>query len=76
MPDHTLDARHLNCPLPILKTKRALDKVEVGETLTVLATDPGSPDDFIAFADSRGHTLIEQTTSPDGSFRFVLRREN
>mgnify|MGYP001819585046 CR=1 FL=1 len=75
MADKSLDARNLNCPLPILKTKRALDGVEIGGTLEVLATDPGSPDDFVAFADSTGHTLLEQSSDAAGVFRFVLRRE-
>lgn len=75
MPDKTLDARNLACPLPILKTKRAIDAVAVGQTLEVLATDPGSPDDFVAFAESTGHSLLEQDEAADGSFRFLLRRE-
>ena len=75
MPEKTLDARNLNCPLPILKTKRAIDSLAVGQILEVLATDPGSPDDFVGFADSTGHTLLEQGTDKDGAFRFLLRRE-
>lgn len=75
MPDKMLDARNLNCPLPILKTKRAIDGLEIGGILEVLATDPGSLDDFRAFAESTGHTLLEQSTDQNGVFRFVLRRE-
>ena len=75
MANKVLDARNLNCPLPILKTKRALGEVKVGGTLEVLATDPGSPEDFVAFADSTGHTLVEQSEDGTGVFRFVLRRE-
>ena len=75
MADKVLDARNLNCPLPILKTKRALGDVRVGGTLEVLATDPGSPDDFVAFADSTGNTLLEQSDDGTGVFRFLLRRE-
>ena len=75
MADKVLDARNLNCPLPILKTKRALSDVSVGGTLEVLATDPGSPDDFVAFADSTGNTLIEHSKDEAGVFRFLLRRE-
>lgn len=75
MADKVLDARHLNCPLPILKTKRALDRLHVGGTLEVLATDPGSPDDFAAFAHSTGHTLLEQSCDRTGAFRFLIRRE-
>jgi len=75
MADKTLDARNLNCPLPILKTKRAIDSIPVGGTLEVLATDPGSPDDFVAFADSTGNSLLENSRDDAGVFRFVLRRE-
>ncbi len=75
MTNKVLDARNLNCPLPILKTKRALGEVSVGGTLEVLATDPGSPDDFLAFADSTGHTLVEHSEDGTGVFRFLLRRK-
>jgi tRNA 2-thiouridine synthesizing protein A len=76
MADKTLDARNLNCPIPILKTKRAMDSIAIGGTLEVLATDPGSPDDFVAFAESTGNSLIEQSLDNNGVFRFVLRRED
>jgi tRNA 2-thiouridine synthesizing protein A len=76
MADQVLDARHLRCPLPIMKTKRAIDGLAVGATLEVLATDPGAPDDFIAFAEATGHTLVSHETGDDGVFRFLLRREH
>jgi len=75
MPEKILDARNLACPLPILKTKRAIDGISVGATLEVFATDPGSPDDFTAFAESTGHTLLEAGEDANGAFRFLLRRE-
>ena len=75
IPDKTLDARNLTCPLPILKTKRALNDVAVGGLLEVLTTDPGSVDDFIAFADSTGNTLLHHSRCGNGNFRFLLRRE-
>ena len=75
MADKVLDARNFDCPIPILKTKRALGDVEIGGTLEVLATDPGSPDDFVAFAESTGNTLLEQNEDGAGGFRFLLRRE-
>lgn len=75
MSDQTLDARNLACPLPILKTKRAIDRLTPGETLEVLTTDPGSPDDFVAFAQSTGHTLLQNSRDDSGVFRFLLRRE-
>ena len=72
--DRTLDARNLNCPLPILKSKRALNDVPVGGILEVLATDPGSPDDFVAFCDSTGNELVAQDVDATGAFRFLIRR--
>ena len=75
MADRTLDARHLKCPLPILKSKRALADVPVDGTLEVLATDPGSPDDFVAFCDSTGNELLDSGIADDGAFRFIIRRK-
>jgi tRNA 2-thiouridine synthesizing protein A len=75
MADKTLDARNLNCPLPILKSKRALSDVPVGGILEVLATDNGAPDDFVAFCDSTGNTLVEQATLDGGVYRFLIRRD-
>jgi tRNA 2-thiouridine synthesizing protein A len=71
--DKTLDARNLNCPLPILKAKKAIAEVAVGGTLEVLATDPGSVPDFKAFCEAGGHTLVEQGESA-GVYRFLIRR--
>ena len=76
MADQILDATGLNCPLPILKAKKALRSIAEGGTLEVLATDPNSPTDFSAFADSTGNTLLEQSVDDNGVFRFVLRRES
>ena len=73
MADKTLDTRGLTCPLPILKAKKAIGSVPVGGTLEVLATDPGSRDDFVVFARTTGHDLIEDGED-GGVFRFVLRR--
>ena len=72
-PDQELDTRGLNCPLPILKAKKALSSMESGQLLKVLATDPGSVRDFQAFARQTGHTLVEQT-SGEREFVHVLRR--
>jgi tRNA 2-thiouridine synthesizing protein A len=73
MADKTLDTRGLTCPLPILKAKKAIGTVPVGGTLEVLATDPGSREDFVVFARTTGHDLIEEGED-GGVFRFVLRR--
>ncbi|MGI9524356.1 MAG: sulfurtransferase TusA family protein [Hyphomicrobiaceae bacterium] len=74
MVDKTLDVRGLQCPLPILKTKRALASVGVGGLLEVLTTDPGSPDDFVAFCESTGNQLVAQSRSGQDEFRFIIRR--
>ena len=68
-----IDTRGLNCPLPILKAKKALSTMESGQLLKVLATDPGSVRDFQAFARQTGHTLVEQT-STDAQYVHVLKR--
>ena len=74
MADQTLDAKGLNCPLPILKAKKAIMALPVGGTLEVFATDPGAVKDFAAFSRTTGHELIEQ--SVDGNvYRFVLKRK-
>ncbi len=68
-----VDTRGLNCPLPILKAKKALTDMAAGELLRVVATDPGSLRDFQAFARQTGHELVEQTTVGD-EFIHVLKR--
>jgi tRNA 2-thiouridine synthesizing protein A len=68
-----LDTRGLNCPLPILKAKKALTEMHSGELLKVVATDPGSIRDFQAFAKQTGNELVEQQTL-DKEFVHVLRR--
>ena len=74
MADQTLDAKGLNCPLPILKAKKALTAMAPGTTLEVLATDPGAVKDFQAFSRTTGHELIESTVEGN-VFRFVLKRK-
>ena len=72
MADHTLDAKGLNCPLPILKARKALKEVPAGGTPEILATDPGSVADFEAFCRQTGNELAEQ--SQDGDvYRFVIK---
>ena len=68
-----LDTRGLNCPLPILKAKKALADMESGELLKVLATDAGSLRDFQAFAKQTGNELVEQQTVGE-EYVHVLRR--
>ena len=71
-PDHVLDAKGLNCPLPILKAKKALNDVPTGGLLLVLATDPGSVADFEAFCRTTGNELIE-SKSEDGVYSFLIK---
>jgi tRNA 2-thiouridine synthesizing protein A len=71
--DVELDTRGLNCPLPILKAKKALTAMESGQVLKVVSTDTGSLRDFAAFAKQTGNELLSQTT--EGSdFIHVLKR--
>jgi tRNA 2-thiouridine synthesizing protein A len=73
MADETLDAKGLNCPLPILKAKKALSAMAGGQTLEILATDPGSVKDFEAFCRTTGNKLVEH--SADGSvYRFIIEK--
>lgn len=69
-----VDARGLNCPLPILKAKKALAELQSGDVLKVLATDPGSMRDFQAFARQTGNELVEQQTVGDEFIHFLRRR--
>ncbi len=71
--DTELDTRGLNCPLPILKAKKALSAMESGQTLRVVSTDAGSVRDFQAFARQTGNELVEQLTA-GADFIHVLRR--
>ncbi len=69
-----LDARGLNCPLPILKTKKALADMVSGEVLKVMATDPGSVRDFQAFSKQTGNDLL-QHSDENKEFVFFMRRK-
>ncbi len=72
MAEHLLDAKGLNCPLPILKAKKALKDVPTGEVLQVLSTDPGSMADFEAFCRTTGNELVESKTE-GGVYTFLIR---
>ena len=69
-----LDTRGLNCPLPILKAKKALADMDSGQVLKVRATDPGSLRDFQAFSRQTGNALLAQQTLDDGEMVQLLRR--
>jgi tRNA 2-thiouridine synthesizing protein A len=72
--DTKVDARGLNCPMPIVKTAQAVKGLVSGQTVEVLATDPGSVKDFAAWAKSTGNELVEQSVD-GGVYRFVMRKK-
>lgn len=72
--DKELDARGLNCPLPILRTKKSLSGMEPGQVLKVLATDPGAVKDFQAFAKQTGHLLLDSSQNSN-EFIFFLQHK-
>ena len=74
MADKTIDTKGANCPIPILKAKKAIGEIPVGGTLEVLATDPGAVADFQAFARQTGHQLLKVEESA-GTFTFLLQRK-
>jgi tRNA 2-thiouridine synthesizing protein A len=71
--NQSLDARGMNCPLPILRTKKALTALGKGETLAVLSTDPGSVKDMQAFCKQTGNELISSSAN-QGEFEFLIRK--
>jgi tRNA 2-thiouridine synthesizing protein A len=71
--DSELDASGLACPLPIVRTKKALGAMSPGQVLRVVATDPGSRPDMAAFAEQTGHQLLAQSAQ-DGKFVFFLKK--
>ena len=71
--DQTLDACGLNCPLPLLKAKQALNKLSVGQVLSIICTDPGSVRDFKVFADQSGHRLLDSEQRNE-KYHYWLRK--
>lgn len=69
-----VDAKGLNCPMPIVRTAQAIKGLASGQLLEVLATDPGSVKDFAAWSRTTGNELVEQSAD-GGVYRFVLRRK-
>ena len=72
--DQELDACGLNCPLPILRAKKALSGLESGQVLRILATDPGSVKDFEAFAKQTGNELLD-STEDNGKYQFMVKKK-
>ena len=71
--DKQIDTRGLNCPLPILRTKKTLAEMTSGKVLKVLATDPGSVKDFEAFSRQTGNELLSQSEA-NGEFIFFVKK--
>jgi tRNA 2-thiouridine synthesizing protein A len=71
--DKEIDTRGLNCPLPILRTKKTLAEMTSGQVLKVLATDPGSVKDFQAFSRQTGNVLLSQSET-SGEFIFFMKK--
>jgi tRNA 2-thiouridine synthesizing protein A len=72
--DKELDARGLNCPLPILRAKKALADMQTGQVLRIVATDPGSVKDFEAFCKQTGHTLLNQSEA-EKVYTFLMKHK-
>ena len=71
--DQELDCKGMNCPLPILKTKKQMDAMQSGKVLKMVSTDPGSINDMQAFTRRTGHELLE-SISEDGNYIFLVRK--
>ncbi|HQU14594.1 MAG: hypothetical protein B7Z66_04520 [Chromatiales bacterium 21-64-14] len=71
--DSELDARGLNCPLPILRCKKSINELKSGQVLRVIATDPGAVKDFEAFCKQTGHELLNSQQN-SGEFVFLIRK--
>ncbi len=72
-PDQTLDCSGLACPMPILKTKKAVDSLQIGQILKMIATDPGSTSDMDAWTAKTGHELVA-SEQEGGKFIFYIKR--
>lgn len=71
--DQRLDCQGLNCPLPVIKTKKAIERMAIGQVLEMVSTDPGSKPDMAAWAKSTGHELLDVKEGP-GVFTFYIRK--
>ncbi|MGQ3072946.1 MAG: sulfurtransferase TusA family protein [Ferrovibrionaceae bacterium] len=71
--DRILDTSGLNCPLPLLKLKKAIRTIPPGGLIEIIASDPGAPEDFAAFCTAEGHDLVDATAA-DGRYTALIRR--
>lgn len=72
--DKELDTRGLNCPMPIIKAKKAMTEINAGQVLKIVATDPGSVKDFDAYAKNSGYEMLSSTQA-GGDFVFFIRKK-
>jgi len=72
--DQELDCKGLNCPLPVIKTKKAIDAMDSGQVLKMVATDPGSKNDISAWASRTGHELLSHGETDDGFVYFIKKK--
>ena len=72
-PDMTLDAKGLRCPMPLLKTKKAIDKIESGQIIEILGTDPGSANDYPGWCERAGHDYLGAKEDSD-FIRFFIKK--
>jgi tRNA 2-thiouridine synthesizing protein A len=72
-PDQVLDCSGLSCPMPIIKTKKAIDALQLGQVLEMIATDPGSKSDMDAWTKKTGHELLG-STQENGKFIFFIKK--
>ena len=68
-----IDLRGMNCPIPVLKTKKALREIKIGGTLRILATDPSTVNDFSMLCKTAGHELLD-SNELDGVFKYVIKK--
>ncbi len=73
-PDLSIDCKGLICPMPVVKTRRAIKQIEIGQILEMVATDPGSVPDMEAWERQTRHELVLSEECDDGSFRFLIRK--
>ncbi|HHK60229.1 MAG TPA: sulfurtransferase TusA family protein [Desulfobacterales bacterium] len=72
-PDETLDAKGLSCPMPLLRTKKAINNIQSGQILEILGTDPGSKNDLPGWCERSGHEFLG-VKEEDGFFRFFIKK--
>lgn len=73
-PDQTLDCRGLSCPMPTLKTKKAIAGLKSGDILEIMGTDPGTKNDMQKFVEKGGHAFLGMTDDPQGFTRYYIKK--